>query len=439
MMPTFDIALDAKSTIKERIVWTLYLGLLFFLLYGLANQLASLTAPHPSFVMEWEYSIPFIELFIIPYMSSDLIFVLAFLLPYSRLELRVLGVRVLFIILVSVMVFMFYPLAFTFEKPHAEYLGFLFKALEADLPFNQLPSLHVSFAIILWYSMAPKISSKIAKITLFVWFMLIIISTLLVYQHHFIDIPTGAMVGFLAIYLISPKRDSKLLLAFSTPRGIKMALYYLLGAIVLTLLALSTACWIFGWMALSMLLVSISYAFGWEWMIVSKNSQANTLQKLFLLPYFIGNYLSLQYYSRKLTAYAKVEKGLYVGRYLKAKEYQELIDNGITHSLNLALEQQFHTPKLKQKRLAFLDQTIQDPHSLHQAVLYIQSHKDDGVYLHCALGLSRSILVVGAWLLHNGKSLDEVYKHIETIRPNYVRSKYMRVNLEIYREFINSL
>jgi membrane-associated phospholipid phosphatase len=438
-MYKFDVALEAKSTMKERVIWMLYLGTVFFLLYGSANQLTSLTAPHPSFVIDWENSIPFVDAFIVPYMSSDLMFVIAFLLPYTRLELRILALRVFFIVLLSVVIFVLFPLQFSFEKPTIENFKFLFKALEADLPFNQLPSLHVGFVVILWYSMAPKINSLLVKMMLFSWFILIVASTLLVYQHHFIDLPTGAMVGFLAIYLIHKKSESKLLRAFMTPRSLKMAFYYLVGAIIFMVLAFkfSTVWFLFIWLFASLLTVSVAYAFGWEWLLVSKDSKANLFQKLFLLPYFLGNYLSLQYYSKKLKPFSKVEEGLYIGRYLKENEYQALKEQNINHSLNLALEQQFQKPVLKEKRLALMDQTIQNPKALHEAVLYIEEH--DGVYVHCALGLSRSILVISAWLIYHGKSLDEVYEILEKVRPKYVKSEYMRINLEIYSRMVSRL
>ena len=61
----YNPSLDANATLKERSVWLLYLGALFFILYGSANQYALLTSPHESFFMQWERNIPFIEIFII--------------------------------------------------------------------------------------------------------------------------------------------------------------------------------------------------------------------------------------------------------------------------------------------------------------------------------------------------------------------------------------
>ena len=200
----FDPALDAPATRKERWVWMVFLGILFFLLYGAANQYAHLTAPHPSWFMAWEQQIPFIPWFIVPYMSSDILFCIAFLLPQTRGELRLLAARVTLIILISVAIFMLLPLQFAFQKPDTSAFSGLFGLLQADLPYNQLPSLHISFAIVLWASMRKQLRSVVVKYAVAIWFWLIAVSTLVVYQHHFVDIPGGVVMGLLAVYSVRP-------------------------------------------------------------------------------------------------------------------------------------------------------------------------------------------------------------------------------------------
>jgi membrane-associated phospholipid phosphatase len=428
-MYKFDVALSAKTAMKERVVWMLYLGLMFFLLYGSANQYASLTAPHPSLFFGWEHKIPFIESFIVPYMASDLMFVLVFLLPYTRLELRILALRVFAIVTFSVLIFVVFPLQFGFEKPEPEQFTFLFNILSADLPFNQAPSLHVSFAIVLWYSMQEKIEAKWLRVVLAVWFGLIALSTLFVYQHHCIDLPTGALVGFLAVYFISKKKENRVLRAFTTPRSLKMALYYLVASALFMLLAFNVSVW-FLYPFISLFLVSVFYAFGLHEMF-SKYRFFHFL----LLPYYAGNYLSYCYYKPKLELMVKVKEGVYFGRFPMFEEYAKVKEQGIKSILNLAWEQpKVEKISLYQKRLPLLDQIIPNPKQLHEAVLFIEEHKKEGVFVHCALGLSRSVLVISAWLLYMGHSRDEVEKIMQKIRPNYVKSEYMGIALDIYEK-----
>ena len=429
-MYKFEVALDAKASMKERLVWMVYLGIMFFLLYGSANHFAYLTAPHPVMVFDWEQHIPFIEASIVPYMASDLMFVLAFLLLYTRLELRILALRVFAIVTVSVICFVLFPLQFSFEKPEIEQFTFLFTLLEADLPFNQAPSLHVSFAIVLYFSMREKIGSSWLKGLLALWFMLIIVSTLLVYQHHFIDVPTGALVGFLAVYFINKRKENRVLKAFMTPRSLKMALYYLVGSIVFVFLAFNVSAF-FLYVVLSLFLVSVVYAFGLHEML-SKYFLVHVL----LLPYYIGNYLSWRYYQRKLSLMVEVKEGVYFGRFPSFKEYGEIKEKGINSILNLAWEQtRIDKVNIFRKRLALLDQTIPNPRLLHEAVEFIEENKKEGVFVHCALGLSRSVLVISAWLLYLGHGRDEVEEMMEKIRPDYVKSAYMGIALDIYEEY----
>jgi protein-tyrosine phosphatase len=433
-MYKFNVALEAKTAMKERVVWMLYLGLMFFLLYGSANQYASLTAPHPSLVFGWEQNIPFIESFIVPYMASDLMFLFAFLLPYTRVELRVLALRVFAIVTFSVLMFLLFPLQFSFVKPEIQTFTWLFTALQADLPFNQAPSLHVSFAIVLWYSMQTQIKSLFVKVVLALWFGLIALYTLFVYQHHFIDLPTGALVGFFAVYFISEKREKKILRAFMTPRHLKMAFYYLVASSLFMVLAFQISVW-FLYPSLSLFFVSVVYAFGLHEM-VSKSLFFHFL----LLPYYVGNYLSYRYYKPKLSLMVEVEEGVYFGRFPRFEEYSKLKEQGVNAVLNLAWEQvRMDKVNLYRERLPLLDQTIPSPKQLHEAVLFIEEHKKKGVFVHCALGLSRSVLVISAWLLYKGHSHDEVEKIMQKIRPRSVKSEYMGIALEIYEEKLKEL
>ncbi|MBU0631758.1 dual specificity protein phosphatase family protein [bacterium] len=440
-MYVFSSKLEAKSALKERFVWLLFMGLVFFLLYGAANQWAFVSGPHISLAMKWEENIPFIPAFIVPYMSSDLMFVIAFLLPYTRFELRVLAARVLFIVLVSVLVFVIFPLKFGFEKPETEAFSFLFNLLHADLPYNQLPSLHISFAIVLWTSMRKYLTNPLVKYSVAVWFWLIALSTLFVYQHHFVDLPTGALVGVLALYVIKEDQQISFITQFMTPRSLKMGLYYLIAASISMILAFvyPSLSWMFLWLFISFFGVGIVYAFGLNTLLAGKNSDANVVQWIVFLPYFLGNYFSWHYYKRKLSLITQVGEGVYFGRFPTTREYESIKEKNIAYVINLATEQQIQKSSMQQSRLAFLDQTIQSPQALHEGVMLIEAYKTEGVFVHCALGLSRSVLLISAWLLYAGHTLQEVETLMQTIRQKYVKSPYMKITLEIYLDYLQTL
>ncbi len=178
-------------------------------LYFIFNILAKNSAPHPSVVMNWENNIPFIAIFVVPYQSLYLNIPILFILLRKRLELWVLLLRMLFILTVSYMFFLFMPLECTFSHPKIQanwFILWLFSLIDAnDLPYNQLPSLHISSIVVYWYSLRKYLKNRYLKQILFIWFLLIGLSTLFIYQHHFWDIATGLLLGLFSVWIFSDK------------------------------------------------------------------------------------------------------------------------------------------------------------------------------------------------------------------------------------------
>lgn len=435
-MYPFDPALNAAATLKERFVWALFMGALFFILYGGANQFAALHAPHPSIVMEWERELPFVPWFIIPYMSSDVMFVIAFMLPQSRLELRTLALRVLFIMGVASAVFVLYPLQFGFSKPSSESYRWLFDLLKADLPYNQLPSLHIAFAIVLWASMRRTLRLPLLKYAVAAWLWLIALSTLLVYQHHFIDLPTGALLGAAAVGLI--RSGNPMLERFTTPRSLKMGLYYLFGSVLFLVAAFAYHSLLPFWLFLTLGTVAVAYAFGFGGLL-SDQGRANVWRWALFAPYYLGNHLSWRWYKRRIPLSVRLEEGVHFGRLPAWEEYENLRSLGVSRAINLCSEHPLHQSPLPQERLPLFDQTIPSPESLHRAVMLIEKHRDEGVYVHCALGLSRSVMAVSAWMHYRGYTPEQITQQLDRLRPGYVKKAYVRIALELYRNYLERL
>ena len=220
-----------------------------------------------------------------------------------------------------------------------------------------------------------------------------------------------------------------------------MALYYLIASGIFLILSVNvgTFAWLFFWLFASLFSVSVIYAFGLNILLAGKEAKASWWQWILFAPYFVGNYISWQYYKRKLPLMETLKDKVHLGRYPSASEYSILEDKGICMAINLATEQQIQKNGLSQIRLPFLDQTIQSPESLHEGVQHIEAHKDDGVYIHCTLGLSRSVLLASAWLIFQGYSIEEAQAQIFKIRPNYVKSPYMEITLKMYEEYLATI
>ncbi len=178
------------------------MGSSFFVTYPLANFIASRRHGVPSVVFAWERHIPFVEWTIIPYWSIDAFYGLAFFVCRTRAELDALGRRLLTAQAVAFACFLLFPLKFAGPRPTAHGLpGLLFGALaKFDRPFNQAPSLHIAFLVILWRLYDDHVPAA-ARYWLSAWFAIIGASVLTTYQHHFFDVPTGALLGLVCVWL----------------------------------------------------------------------------------------------------------------------------------------------------------------------------------------------------------------------------------------------
>lgn len=180
------------------VLWLALLGPLFFLVYGWCNAYTSHRADVGSFFFAWERRIPFVPVMIIPYMSIDLFFAGSFFLCRGRGQLRTHAARILLAFALSAAGFLFFPLRYGWARPAVDgWLGGLFAPLNAlDQPFNLCPSMHISLRTILWQVYGRSLQGiPWLRAVAWGWFALIGASTLLVYQHHVIDLLGGFLVA----------------------------------------------------------------------------------------------------------------------------------------------------------------------------------------------------------------------------------------------------
>src|SRR5215510_16088140 len=187
---------------RRATAWFVLLGILFYVSYGLSNWLASLRANVPAIVFAWEHAVPFLSWTIIPYWSTHVLFALSFYLCRNRTELDSHARRLLTAQVIAVACFIAYPLRISFARPHVEgTLGFLFEPLNLlDQPFNQAPSLHIATMTIL-YDLYVRTLPRWAQAPFALWSLIVVVSVMTTYQHHFIDVPTGFLLGLLCIWL----------------------------------------------------------------------------------------------------------------------------------------------------------------------------------------------------------------------------------------------
>jgi len=268
---------------------SIYMSLLFVVVYGTANWLASLRTDVGSWYFGWERSIPFVPWLIVPYMSIDLFFVAAPFLCADLLELRALGRRMTLAILVAGAFFVVMPLRFAL--PRLDAVGWtapIFRVLYGfDRPTNMFPSLHITIRTILANTYGRHTRGALKTLSNS-WFTLIGLSTVLTYQHHVIDVAGGFVLALFCFYLIPERTDSQPVTTNS-----RIGIYYAIGAALLVGLGAWLQPWgmLLYWPALSLAVVACGY-FGLYAAITRK--QAGRLPpsaRLVLAPWLIGQRL----------------------------------------------------------------------------------------------------------------------------------------------------
>jgi membrane-associated phospholipid phosphatase len=197
-----NVATKAERLWRRATLWLILLSVLFYLTYGLSNWLASQRGDVGAIVFAWEHAVPFVSWTIIPYWSVHVLFALSFYLSRSLSELDNHAKRLLTAQVVAVCCFIVFPLRVSFARPHVEgALASLFEPLRLlDQPFNEAPSLHVATMTIL-YDLYARILPRWAQLPFAVWAVIVVGSVMTTYQHHFIDIPTGFLLGLLCLWL----------------------------------------------------------------------------------------------------------------------------------------------------------------------------------------------------------------------------------------------
>ena len=407
------------------------LSLLFILVYGGCNALASQRADLAGYFFPWELRIPFVPSLIVPYLSIDLFFVASFLLCAEKVELLTHARRIALAILIAGMAFLVFPLTAGYPRPDVSgWAGRLFELLWSfDKPHNLVPSLHVALASLLWPVYA-RHTKGFHRWLVHGWFALIIASPLLTWQHHLLDVATGAMLGQLCMYAFPDARDRQRHNATDTRRNldvnhsataypaadsqvnslvrssanISIAMFYGAGSAALGILAIGLGSWfwVLLWPAVSLALIATAYVRGSSAVFRKFDGRLPISTRIVLGPYLLGMLARLLFYRRRAEPWIEVAPGVYCGRLLNEREASGMLSLGVTGILDLTAEHSESRVLLKNDYLnvPVLDLTKPSGEQLDRATSFIAEHAcRGGAYVHCALGVSRSIAAVAPYRL----------------------------------------
>jgi hypothetical protein len=252
------------------------------------------------------------------------------------------------------------------------------------------------------------------------WFAVLAVSVLTTYQHHFIDVPTGALLGFLCLWLWPDSRPSPLTQISLTRdrKWLVLAVRYAVAAASLAAVGIAlggTALWLL-WPAVSMTLVAANYAvFGAGGFQKGPDGRMSLAALALFLPYLIGAWINSRLWTRHDDAAAAVGDDVFIGRNpwpRAAGEFAAVID--------LCAEL---PGSAGSRTMPLLDLVIPTPESLATAATMIEQARLAGpVLVCCALGYGRSAAAVTAWLVltRRAGSVEEAVDRIRRARPRVV-------------------
>ena len=447
-----------KPAFKTSLLKLALIGALFYTSYGLSNHYAASLAYVPEIAFAWERNIPFWEWTILPYWSLNLMYAAAFFLCRNACEQNRYVARLVSAQIVATICFMLFPLHFGWQKPPTDGLwGWLFDSLVAfDLPYNQAPSLHIALSIIVgafYWTRFPKI-----RLPILLWQSLIALSVLTTYQHHFIDVPTGALLGWLVLWAIPQHGVSPFRRPFDTQgrlktseasfceaktnavsfartseasfreaktppetrsREIKITILYLAGAVLSALPSLFGGAWLWMlWISVSLSVVAFAYLTGNAAVFQKQaDGRLSAAATILLLPYLAGVRLNMAYWLNGKAKTERVRDDVLIGSV-------SAISDGLPAVLDVCAE--YPRPRYRgaYRTLPLLDMVAPSENDLVQAASLLEAlrRQHGKVLTCCALGYGRSAAVVLTWLLVYGgcRDLAQATAELKQVRPQMV-------------------
>ena len=149
-------------------------------------------------------AIPFVPLFVVPYLSFFLLVLLPLLVISDRRAQWDAAFGFGMIVVISSLTFLLWPTAIPFSDIHPLTRG----VVALDLDGNAFPSLHASLALYCALCARRALQTAGSRYTLFLWTSLVVVSALLIKRHLAVDIAGGALLGWAAhATLFRPGRD----------------------------------------------------------------------------------------------------------------------------------------------------------------------------------------------------------------------------------------
>ncbi len=372
-------------------------ALIFGLCYTLANHAAEMAQVQRSLALPFEQAIPFLPWMIIPYASSGPLLAWAFFKIRDREALRVYSRRLMLATVAATLVFAWFPARFPAIRPTPDnaFLQLAYGLLDAsDRPYNQFPSLHIAYCALLWLALRPAIGQRGWRAVLACWLLLLAASTLLTWQHSVADVAGGLVLAALASYAVRPGATARQTISFY---------YALMSGMALVAAALFSPSWLWLYLSASLLLVACAYMRRNAAFLRKEQGRHPAWIWLLFWPYLASYGLTWQlvrWRHRGKPPFGEAADGLLVGRRLSAGEARLLPPDCCIIDLSAELSETVALRGIRYRHFPLLDLHAPERSQVRAILTAIHSERTLGrtVYLHCAMGYSRSHFIARIYL-----------------------------------------
>ena len=175
------------------------------------NEIASKSEHFYKLYFEFERDIPMVPWMVYIYQSFALLIVITYFSIKSPQKIKAYSISFMSSCGIAAVFFILFPTELGFSRTeNIEGQEFMYNLLHMiDKPHNLAPSLHITYSALGAYVLSSEIQSKFLKRMIWLWFLLICSSIVLVHQHHLFDIFSGILLSYFVINFVFKKMKNK--------------------------------------------------------------------------------------------------------------------------------------------------------------------------------------------------------------------------------------
>jgi len=210
-MPDDKMLSYSNDRIRAIIIWGAITLIFSTVVYFGTNEIASKSEHFYKLYFEFERDIPMVPWMVYIYQSFALLIVITYFSIKSPQKIKAYSISFMSSCGIAAVFFILFPTELGFSRTeNIEGYEFMYNLLHMiDKPHNLAPSLHITYSALGAYVLSSEIKSKWLKGMIWLWFLLICSSIVLVHQHHLFDIFSGILLYYFVIHFVFKKMKNK--------------------------------------------------------------------------------------------------------------------------------------------------------------------------------------------------------------------------------------